>query len=145
MIKIKKFVYEPLEYEIESASNCYLISLITSLFGLPLPIVNFIAAIILFISNRNSTVFVRWHCMQAILFQLSLLIVNSVGLIWTIFILLSYESISNKYFAYMITAIIFNFVGLIKLIYIALQTRKGHHTEWFFYGTLTNFFYKSKL
>ena len=138
MIQIKKFSYQPGEHEAETASSSYLMSLITIIVGLPLPIVNLIAALIFYLGNRKSTYFVRWHCTQALLSQLSMLFINSYGFWWTVSIIFTEESIKSTYIAYIIAAIIVNLTEFVATIYTAIQTRKGIHVEWWFYGTLTN-------
>ncbi len=144
MIVTKKFNYEPGEHEAEKASSSYLMSLIAIVVGLPLPIINLIATLIFYISNRKSTYFVRWHCTQALLSQLSMLFINSFGFWWTVSIIFTDETITNKYIAYIIAAFIFNLTEFIATIYTAIQTRKGYHVEWWFYGTLTNILCRSK-
>ena len=144
MIHIKQFSYEPGEHEAETASSSYLMSLIAIIVGLPLPIVNLIATMIFYLGNRKSTYFVRWHCTQALLSQLSMLFINSFGFWWTISIIFTDETITSKYIAYIIAAIIFNLTEFIATIYTAIQTRKGIHVEWWFYGALTNLICKPK-
>lgn len=143
MINRTKFNYEPGEDEAEKASNSYLMSLIAIIAGLPLPIINLIATLIFYLVNRKSTYFVRWHCTQALLSQLSMLFINSVGFWWTISIIFTDEIITSKYIAYIIAAFIFNLVEFIATIYTAIQTRKGIHVEWWFYGNLTKLICKS--
>lgn len=138
MIQIKSFNYQPGEHENEKASNSYLMSLIAIVVGLPLPIINLIATLIFYLGNRKSTFFVRWHCTQALVSQLSMLFINSAAFWWTVSIVFADETISNNYIAYMITVFIFNFTEFIATIYTAIQTRKGIHVEWWFYGALTN-------
>lgn len=144
MINVSKFSYEPGEHEAEKASNSYLMSLIALIAGLPLPIINLIATLVFYVGNRNGTYFVRWHCTQALLSQLSLLFINSFGFWWTVSILISKESITSNYIAYMITVVIFNLIEFIATIYTAIQTRKGIHVEWWFYGTLSNLICKPR-
>lgn len=138
MINVTKFTYEPGEHEAEKASNSYLMSLIALIAGLPLPIINLIATLAFYLGNRKGTPFVRWHCTQALLSQLSLLIINSIGFWWSIAILFQRESITNQYISYMIAIVIFNLAEFVATIYTAIQTRKGIHIEWWFYGNLTN-------
>jgi uncharacterized Tic20 family protein len=145
MINTTRFVYEPGEHEAEAASSSYLMSLIAIIVGLPLPIVNLIATLIFYLGNRKSSYFVRWHCTQALLSQLSVLMMNSFGFWWTISIMFTDESISSNYIAYIVSAIIFNLAEFIVTIYTAIQTRKGHHVEWWFYGSLTNLICKPNL
>ena len=138
MIYLTKFGYEPGEHEAEKASNSYLMSLIAVIAGLPLPILNLLATLIFYLANKKATYFVRWHCTQALLSQLSLLFINSFAFWWTMSVMFLSETISNKYIAYMIAALLFNLAELIATIYTAIQTRKGIHVEWWFYGSLTN-------
>ena len=145
MIKVKKFIYLPGEHEAESASNSYLMSLVAIIVGLPLPIVNIISTLVFYLGNTKSTLFVRWHCTQALLSQLTLLFINSFGFWWTVSIIFTDETISNNYLAYLLTAIIFNLTEFIVTIYTAIQTRKGIHIEWWFYGSLTNLIFKLKV
>jgi uncharacterized Tic20 family protein len=130
--------YKPSEYEAEKASNSYLMSLVALIVGVPLPIVNLLATLLFYWGNRKSSFFVRWHCTQALLSQFSVLVVNSIGFWWTISILFTEENVSNTYFAYLLIAILFNITELITTIYSAVQTRKGIHVEWLFFGTLTH-------
>jgi hypothetical protein len=135
--------YQPSDHEAEKASNSYLMSLIALIAGMPLPIINLIASLIFFIGNRKGTYFVRWHCTQALLSQFSLLFINSFGFWWTLSIMFGPETISSKYIAYIITMLIFNISEFIATIYSAIQTRKGIHVKWFFYGNLTNLICKA--
>jgi uncharacterized Tic20 family protein len=144
MINAAKFDYEPGEHEAEKASNSYLMSLIALIAGLPLPIINLIATLIFYLGNRKGTYFVRWHCTQALLSQLSVLFINSFGFWWTVSILFTDEAITDKYIAYIISALIFNLTEFIATIYTAIQTRKGIHVTWWFYGNLSNLICKSE-
>lgn len=144
MINVLKFAYLPGEHEAEKASNSYLMSLIAIIAGLPLPIINLIATLIFYLGNRKGTYFVRWHCTQALLSQISVLFINSFGFWWTISIIFTDEIITDKYIAYIITALIFNLTEFIATIYTAVQTRKGIHVEWWFYGNLTHLICKSE-
>lgn len=138
MIRIKQFDYKPSEHEAEKASNSYLISLVTAIAGMPLPIVNLIATLFFYIANKKGTYFVRWHCTQALVSQLSLLCMNSAGFWWTIGIVFGNQSISNNYIAYIITIFLFNMGELIASIYTSIYTRQGRHVSWWFYGNLTD-------
>lgn len=137
------FPYEPGEHEAEKASNSYLMSLVALIAGLPFPIINLMATLFFWVGNRKGTFFVRWHCMQALLSQFSVLLMNSFGFWWTISIIFRSESITNNYIAYMFTIFIFNVADFIATIYTAVNTRKGKHVEWWFYGDLTNLICKN--
>ena len=133
----KPFLYEPLDYETERASNGYLMSLLSAFAGMPLPIVNLIATVIFFIGNRKGSYFTRWHCTQVLLSQFSLFIINSLGFWWTIHVFLGQSDINNRYIGYILTVIIINVTELIMNIYTAIKVRKGIHIEWWLYGPFT--------
>ena len=133
----RNFSYEPGEHESERASNSYLMALIAIVAGLPLPIINLIATFVFFMGNRKGTYFVRWHCTQALLSQLSLFFINSFGFWWTVSIIFSDEVITSRYIAYMITGFMFNMADFFATIYSAIKTRKGKHVSWWFFGSLT--------
>lgn len=138
MMNTTQFAYEPGDHEAESASHSYLMSLIAIIAGVPLPILNLIATLIFYLGNRKSTYFVRWHCTQALLSQLSMLFVNSYGFWWTISLIFTAEKITNSYIAYIIVVIVFNLIEFITTIYTASKVAKGKHVEWWFFGPLTH-------
>ncbi len=130
--------YKPQDHEAEAASNSYLMSLIAIIVGLPLPIINLLATLFFYISNRRSTYFIRWHCTQALLSQISVFFMNSLGFWWTISIIFTEEELSNPYIAYVLTTLIINILEFVATIYAAVRTRKGIHVQWWFYGPITN-------
>lgn len=138
MIKVEPKQFIPNNYESEKASNSYLMSLIAIIAGMPLPIVNLIATFAFFIANLKAPHYVRWHCTQNLLSQLSLFIINTTGFWWTMSIIFSDTTISNNYIAYVLSMIIFNAIELLATIISAMQTRKGNHIQWWFYGNITN-------
>ncbi len=138
MISKKQFAYTPGEHEAERASNSYLMSLVAVIGGLPLPVINLIATLGFFFANRNSTFFVRWHCTQALISQLSLVFINSFGFWWTISIIFYSEVVTNNYIAYIVTLLLVNLAEFSATIYTAISTRKGIHVEWYFYGLITS-------
>lgn len=138
MIQETTFAYRPGEHECERSSNSYLMSLVALIAGLPFPIINLLATFFFYLANRKGPYFVRWHCTQALLSQLALLGINSVSFWWTVSILFSDEKASNEYFAYIFTVILFNLLEIFSTIYAAIQTRKGKHVQFLFFGNVTN-------
>jgi len=133
-----EFIKDIQEYEKEKASNSYLMSVVFLTLGIPLPIVNLIATFIFYIGNRKGTYFVRWHCLQALLSQFSLFVINSVAIVWLLIILFSALTLGNLFISYVITLILFNMIEFSSTVQGAIKTRKGIHTKWFFYGALTD-------
>ena len=132
------FIYEPGEHEAEKASNSYLMSLVIVIAGLPLPILNLLATLAFYLGNRKGTYFVRWHCTQALISQLSLLVMNSFGFWWTVSIVFGSKTIDSSYIAYIVTILLFNLIEFIATLYTAIKTRKGLHVKWWLYGDLTD-------
>jgi hypothetical protein len=130
--------YQPNDYESEKASNGYLMSVVAVMVGLPLPIINLAAAGFFYLGNRKSTYYVRWHCTQALLSQVFIVVMNSVGLSWTLSIVFGDNTLTNEYVAYILTILIFNLVEFVMNIAAAVQTRKGKHVYLWFFGPLTD-------
>jgi hypothetical protein len=139
-----EFGYKPNDYESEKASNSYLMSVIAIMVGLPLPIINLVATLIFFLGNRKGTLFVRWHCTQALLSQFFIVIMNGVGFSWTMSIIFGSNVVTNGYIGYLITIFTFNLYEFIVTIYAAIVTRKGKHIEWWIFGPFTNLFFEKK-
>ncbi len=131
------FPYKPDDFESEKASNSYLMSVVAVIAGLPLPIINLLATVIFYFGNRKGSYFVRWHCTQALLSQLTVLVMNSAGFYWTLSIIFGDKTLHNDYIAYMITILLFNLAEFIATVYAAIQTRKGHHVELWLFGPIT--------
>ena len=131
------------EYERERASNIYLMSLAIVIVGLPFPIINFLATFFMYLSNRTGSYFIRWHSLQALLSQAVVALLNAWGIVWTVSIIFGSESLSNAYIAYLITIAIFNLAELAGTIYAAIQTRKGNHVDFWFFGPLTDLICKN--
>jgi uncharacterized Tic20 family protein len=131
-------LYKPNEYERERASNSYLMSVVAIMVGAPLPIVNMLATLFFYIGNRKSTPYVKWHCMQALLSQLTVFIMNAVAFTWTLRIIFGSLTLSDNYIGYIITVVVFNIIEFAITVNAAINVRKGHHVEWPLWGTLTN-------
>lgn len=128
----------PSEEEAERASNAYLMSLVGLGSGMFLPIMNLIATFIFFLTNRNHSYFVRWHCTQALLSQLSVLPLNSLALWWSVSIAFGPRTLTNEYIAYLLTALIYNLLEFAATTFAAIRTRRAQHVSWFAFGHLTD-------
>jgi uncharacterized membrane protein len=133
-----KFNFPLPETDLERASNGYLMSLMVLMAGLPLPIINLVASIFFYIGNRKTNYFVRWHCLQALLAQVSLFAMNSTGLYWTLSIVFGSRHVSNAYIAYLVTIFLFNAVEFVAFVYAASVVRQGKHVRWFLYGSFAD-------
>ena len=125
------------EREKESASNAYILSLMTVMVGLPLPIINLIACVGYYFSIRSKSFFIRFHAMQAMTSQAFIIVMNSIGVSWTLKIIFSDSHFSKIYFGYVMAVIIFNLGDYVVNIISAIRSRKGKLFSFVFFGTLS--------
>ncbi len=128
--------------DVEKASNSYLMSLLAMFVGLPLPILNLLATLIFFFANRKASPFVRWHCTQALLTQLTLFACNTILFWWTIAILFKGTGLTNAYFPYLICVVFFNTAEIIQTIISTIKIRKRINVRWWVYSGITDQFVK---
>ena len=125
------------EEEAEKASYAYLMCSIVVIIGLPMPIINLLAILIFWLGNRKQTYFVRFHCMQSFLSQFVVIILNSIGISWTLSIIFGSYSVTNLYIAYIITVFFCNLIEFIASIYAAIRVRNKHDVRLWIFGPLT--------
>ena len=128
----------PLEDEKERASNCYVMSLVAVMVGLPMPIINLLATGFFYFVSRKSTFFVRWNSMQALVSQVPLFVMNNILFWWTVRILFCFSDLSSVYIAYFITVNLYNIYDFIETVRSAVGTRKGKIHRWYLYSTITD-------
>lgn len=140
-------------HEYEQASNSYLVAVVSVMAGLPLPIINLIAAVGFYLGHRKSTYFVRWHCIQSIIGQAILIPFNTIAFGWTLGIILSIRNIHNAsnvvpeeffwstspaYWLYIMFILFLNIVEFIIVLYTAARVRNGHNVRWAGIATLAD-------
>jgi len=128
----------PHEDEKERASGCYIMSLVAVMIGLPMPIINLLATGIFFLMSRKGTFYVRWNCIQALISQVPLFIMNNILFWWSVRILFCFTDLSSAYIAYFITVNLYNVYDFIETVQSAVKTRKGIIHKWYLYGTITD-------
>ena len=128
----------PREDEKERASNCYVMSLVAVMIGLPMPIINLLATGIFYLMSRKGTFFVRWNAIQALVSQVPLFIMNNILFWWTVRILFCFTDLSSAYIAYFITVNLYNVYDFIETARSAVITRKGGVHRWYLYSTITD-------
>ena len=68
--------------EKEDAMGAYLMMFASIGAGLPLPIINLIAAVIYYFINKSNSRFVQFHALQSLLSQFPTSIINAVAVFW---------------------------------------------------------------
>lgn len=122
--------------EKEDAMGSYLMMFATYAMGLPLPLINLIAAGIYYLINRKSSRFVKFHALQSLLSQVVISIANATLLAWTIFLLVEQRSFSNVFFGYLFLVIILNLMYTIISIIGSIKANKGKMYYFLFFGKL---------
>lgn len=126
--------------EKEDAMGSYLMMFAAFAVGLPLPIINLIAAIVYYILNRKKSRFVKFHCLQSLLSQIPTTLMNAVLVGWTIRLFVSnidaFEimEFDSNYFGYLIAVAIANLIYVIFSIVGAVKANKGHFYYFIFFG-----------
>lgn len=132
----------PTERDRDEASLAYLISIVTLVAGLPLPIINLIVMIIYYSYVRKRNAFVRFHCLQAVTSQGAIVVLNAIALFWTIRVIFYEVPFTSYYAGYLFTIFIFNLLDFIFNIVAAIKAKKGEYYYFIFFGILTKNFTK---
>ena len=132
--------------EREDAMGSYLMMFASVAIGLPLPILNLIAAVIYFYINKNKSRFIHFHALQSLISQLPTTLCNMVLTGWTVRNFITQSEWTDVYFGYLITCGIFNLVYFIYSIVGAVNARKGRFYYFVFFGRIAyHYAYKNKV
>jgi uncharacterized membrane protein len=132
--------------EREDAMGGYLMMFASLAAGLPLPIINLIAAIIYFYLNKAKSRFIKFHAYQSLISQIPTSLINAGLVFWTVR-LFFYQSVRFKevfsvgseyeiYWGYLIMVIIANLLYMIFSLVAAFRARKGQFYYFLFFGKM---------
>ncbi len=121
--------------EKEDAMGAYFMMFASVAIGLPLPIVNLIAAIVYYYLNKDKSRYVNFHALQSLLSQLPTTVIN-----WGVFyILIRYffweDEFTRIHMAYIGMAVVANLLYFIFSIVAAVKARKGRFYYFVFFGS----------
>lgn len=121
----------------EDAMGAYLMMFAALGAGLPLPIINLIAAVIYYYINKSASRFVRFHAFQALISTIPTTLLNAGALFWglRIFFLDDWHITSN-FKGYVIAVIVANIAYIIIGIIAAIKARKGLYYYYIFFGKI---------
>lgn len=123
--------------EKEDAMGSYFMMFASLAAGLPLPIINLIAAIIYYSINKHKSRFVKFHSLQSLLSQVPVSIFNAVLVVWSAGLIFSNDEISST-FIYFISFVVFlNVIYIIFSILAAVKARKGEMFYFYLIGNIT--------
>jgi len=118
----------------EDAMGAYLMMFATSALGVPLPILNLVAAIIYYFVNREKGKFVQFHTLQSLYSQIPVTLLNLGLVVWTIVNFTRDLNFSKLYWGYLVMVGIANLVYFSFSIVGAVKARKGLFYYFLFFG-----------
>ncbi|MFY0643112.1 MAG: DUF4870 domain-containing protein [Bacteroidia bacterium] len=120
--------------EREDAMGGYLMMFASFAVGLPLPIINLIAAVIYYFTNRGKSRFVDFHVTQSLFSQLPTTLMNAVLVGWTIRTFYYEIAFTDMYKGYLVMVVLANIIYLIFSIIAAVRARRGQFYYFIFFG-----------
>lgn len=120
--------------EREDAMGAYFMMFASLAAGLPLPIINLIAAVIYYHINKHKSRFVRFHSLQSLLSQLPVSLLNAGLIIWALTYLEFDALLDNTFWAFLIVVILANLLYLGFSIVAAIRARNGRMYYFIFFG-----------
>lgn len=126
------------EREKEDAMGAYLMMFAAVAVGLPLPIINLIAAVIYYFVNRKKSRFIHFHCLQSLLSQIPTTVINWVVVIWAVRAAISDEiHIDRAFWAAVIFAGVCTLIYFIIGIIAAYKARQGKMYYMLLFGKMS--------
>jgi uncharacterized membrane protein len=123
--------------EREDAMGAYLMMFAALGAGLPLPILNLVAAVIYYFVNKGKSLFVRFHALQSLLSQLPTTLLNAGAVFWGLRIVLLDYAFTDVFKGYLWMAAIANILYIIFSIIGAVKAKKGEMYYFLFFGRLS--------
>jgi uncharacterized membrane protein len=124
------------EREKEDAMGAYLMMFAAVAIGLPLPIINLIAAVIYYFVNRKKSRFIHFHCLQSLLSNIPTTLINWVLVIWGLRIFFTDQVITDTFWAYAVFAGLTTLIYFIISIIAAAKARQGKMYYFLFFGKI---------
>jgi uncharacterized membrane protein len=120
----------------EDAMGAYFMMFATAALGLPLPILNLVAAVIYYYVNREKGRFVQFHTLQSLYSQIPVTLLNSGLVAWTIVNFVKGFDFTGIYWGYLVMTAAANLVYFIFSIVGAVKARNGIFYYFVFFGKI---------
>ncbi len=104
--------------------------------GLPLPLINVLAAIIYYYVNRNKGRFVLFHASQSLWSQVVVGLINAGVMFGVVRIIFWERDVTREFIAYVIVAAVVNLAYFVFSIIGAVRARQGRFFYFWFFGKL---------
>jgi len=122
--------------ERERSLMAYMTMFASSTVGLPLPFINFLAALAFHHYIKETSAYVRFHSYQSLFSQLVTSVFNLVAIIWLIVCFIN-QDFTHGFIAFGISALVINFVYFIISIIAAVKAYKGQMFYFYFFGDIS--------
>ena len=113
------------ENEKDDAMGAYLMMFASWAIGLPLPLLNLVAAVIYFFVNGRESRYVAFHAYQSLLSQIPVTLLNAGALGWLIAVVVSPARFSALFLIYLVAIAVANCLYLIFSIVALVRARRG--------------------
>jgi len=123
--------------EKEDAMGAYLMMFAAWGIGLPLPILNLIAAVIYFYINKKNSRFVSFHSLQSLLSQVPVTLINVGLIVWLIRNLFTDLTFSSAFFICLVFMVLSNIMYILFSVIALVRARKGRFFYMPFFGRVT--------
>jgi len=132
--------------EKEDAMGSYLMMFAAMGAGLPLPLLNLLAAIIYFFVNKKKSRFVAFHSFQSLITQIPISVLNAGLLFWIIqMLVVEVKMPPNIFWGYLLFTGLWNLVYTIYSIVACVKAAKGKFFYMLLFGRLVfNAYYGEK-
>ena len=123
--------------EREDAMGGYLMMFAALAAGLPLPMLNMIAAVIYYYVNKKKSKFVHFHVAQSVLSQIPTSLLNGVLVFWTIRTFFGDRNFTDNFKGYALAVLVANLAYIGFSIYAAIKARKGEMYYFLLFGRIS--------
>ena len=127
--------------EREDAMGAYLMMFAAWGAGLPLPLLNLLAAVIYFFTNKKTSRFVSFHAYQSLLTQIPTSIINASAIAWIAALIIkgypldTYEY-ADLFWSYIVFVVLLNLVYMIFSIVACIRARRGRFYYFWVFGRI---------
>lgn len=116
--------------------GAYLMMFAAVAVGLPLPVINLIAAVIYYFVNRKKSRFVHFHSLQALLSQIPTTLINWGLVVWALWIVFTDLTLTPEFWSYAILAAVATVFYFVVSMIAAYKARQGKMYYFLLFGKL---------
>ena len=122
--------------EKEDAMGAYLMMFAAWGAGLPLPLLNLVAAIIYFFVNKKTSRFVSFHAYQSLLTQIPVSLLNAGAIAWALRTAITEREFTDYFWAFLIFVGVWNLIYMVLSIVACTWARRGRFYYFWVFGRI---------